>query len=73
MEKTKLNICGKITDLYQFDPRAEITCDGSKTCAVACPGELKPSRDTLTCLNPKRLKMSPPKVQISKYTPLRYL
>lgn len=61
MDKKRLNMCGNINDLYKFDLLASVVCDGGKACKVSCPGELVPNRDTLTCLNPKRKKLAPPK------------
>merc|ERR1712130_896988 len=60
-DKSTLNMCGNINELYKFDQHAVVMCDGGKTCHVKCHNNLVPNKAELTCLNPKRRKMSPPR------------
>merc|ERR1712130_467618 len=68
-DRISLNTCGNVKELYQFDKNVQAVCDGSKTCEVTCKNNLVPNKTKLTCMNPKRGKMSPPKNSIIKCLP----
>ena len=54
-----MTLCGPVKDLYKFDDKAQVLCNGGKSCTVTCPSGMQPNHKTLQCLNPKRKKMNP--------------
>ena len=54
-----MTLCGPVKEMYKFDDKAQVMCNGGKSCTVTCPSGMKPNHATLQCLNPKRKKMNP--------------